>query len=1088
MKLQKSMVKLKFVKMVIITMLTASSLLKAEDAGKSMCHIPAGVQPRSDGQSAKIASFSLSALECTHGEWSAVRVWALTKGYDFGQGVAETSKHPVSCISWYDSVKFCNAASERVGRSPVYRAGNEVYRTGMSDNVTADWAANGYRLPTEAEWEYACRADTTTKYYWGDESVASPENPYAWHTIFDAHGEEVSPHPVGLKKPNAFGLFDMSGNVAEWCWDWFALECDAKALDHREGPAQGRWRVLRGGSVALDNFIDSGYRHFVCPFFTMYDLGFRVASSDPHCPAIAVEPQAKPAAIERSMITPDAKATAEKLFALVDLSLPGLEPVAAHLKAGRFSEALSAYRDFFFAAQRAIPLQSIYRADGFGARGKPEEIEKLMAIQGRVPWYFPLQPGGTSYNTGLLKEDVKKLLKEWETGKDPLPLRQWFHIVAEFALHAKNDFTALDTAGRAAMNNYNVPLTWDWGMGFNDYSSPLREIQKVVHALPPDGAAQLPPLELAQILAFITTDSVSVTLKDPRDCAPNQSFCNAQVLINLGHKLSEFRDAAAWSEEGKRRLLYSATRTVLADGGDLEQSFNYNGDMPRKVHDLAVMFGDDQPAWVRALHPIGLARLRLFAGLTQPIGGLPSSGSVNANFAPGAICRDAKTLEAHKTRQLDTTAEDLKKYPDPLCASIYNALFGAVNQPAPSFTSIAYPYSGYYVLRDGWDVMSRYLWFMAARPGSGHSVENINSFELVAFGRTFLTSGGAGSYGNPSFVEKEQLPFIPQIDAYRDRSQSRNTVMVDGKSQSRGISGRFVRTTPYADAIAQRWHSSAHFDLVDGVYNDGYGDKSGPTVAVEHRRSIVFVRAAGLWLVTDRMKAQASHAYSAVWNIMPVVSTRNGDTAGFSDEQVVVDAAAQMISTRDPGGANLFLYQAATVPVTYERFCGQLNPARGWLAPGLIGHRYAKTDVWSSWKGAAGVSQLVTAICPAPAAESAITATENLSKGAMVGIKLTLRDGGTVLWQSAPELVALSGGSVAVTAEMLLVVTDASGGVRGLTIGCREMTLAGKVQKVRGPDFEFAVEGQRLADVQPIRVPDGFAWKETPTGIVPVYH
>ena len=1069
----------------VVTMVCAA---RTDGAGPArLVHIPAGKLIRPAATEVQVAAFSIAPTELTKGEWDTVRAWAIAKGYDFGPGLGETPQHPVAAVSWYDAVKFCNAASEMAGRAPVYRATGAVYRTGVGDDIVADRAANGYRLPTEAEWEYACRAGTTTKYYWGDESVASPENPYAWHTISNAHGDEVSPHPVGLKKPNAFGLFDMSGNVAEWCWDWFAPEYDPASLDNPRGPAQGRWRLLRGGSVALDNFIDSGYRHFVYPFFTMYDLGFRVASSDPNCPAIAVEPQAKPAALERARTTPDTKATAERLFALVDVSRPGLEPAAAHLKAGRFSEALSAYRDYFFAAQRAIPLQSIFRADGFGARGKPEEIEKLMAIQGRVPWYFPLQPGGTSYNTGLLTGDAKKLLKEWETGKDAAPLRQWFRLVAEFALHAKDDFNALDTAGRAAMNSYNVPLTWDWGMGFNDYSSLLREIQKVVHGLPADGVAQLPPLELAQILAFIATDSVSITLKDSRECVPNQAFSNAQVLVNLGHKLPEFCDAAAWSEEGKRRFLYHSNRTVLADGGDLEQSFNYNGGMPRSIHDLAVMFGDDQPAWVRELHQVGLVRLRLFAGLTQPIGGLPSTGSVNANVAPGAICRDAKALAAHQKRQLDATVDDLRKYPDPLCASIYNTLFGDRSQPAPAFTSIAYLYSGYYVLRDGWDVTSRYLWFMAARAGQGHSVENINAFELVAFGRTFLTSGGASSYGNPSFVEKEQLPFIPQIDAYRDRSQSRNTVLVDGKGQSRGISGRFVRTTPYTEPIRERWHSSAHFDLVDGVYSDGYGEKHEAPIAAEHRRRIVFVRDAGLWLITDRMQAQAPHAYSAVWNFMPVVRTRNGDTAGFNDEQVVVDAAAQAIFTRDPGGANVFLHQAAVTPVTYERFCGKLDPARGWLAPGIGGRRYPKTDVWSSWKGEAGVSQLVTAICPSPAADSALLTTEKLVNGTTVGIKLVLRDGGTVLWQSAPEAVVLNGGSVVVTAEALLLVTDANGGVRGLTVGCREFKFGGAAQQLAGQDFEFAVAGSALVEVKPIRVPDSFAWKETPAGLVPVY-
>ncbi len=1060
----------------------------AQSATGRLASIPAGSLARDDGGLVKIAAFALAPAELTKGEWDSVRAWALAHGYDFAPGSGETPRHPVAVVSWHDAVKFCNAASERAGRAPVYRMANEVYRTGVGDNVVVDWAADGYRLPTEAEWEYACRAGTATKYYWGDESVPSPDNPYAWHTIYNARGDLVSPHPVGLKKPNAFGLFDMSGNVAEWCWDWFAAEYDQADLDNPHGPAPGRWRVLRGGSVALDNFVDSGYRHFVYPFFTMYDLGFRIASSDPACPAIAVDSQAQPASVERVLYTPDVKATAEKLFALVDLSHPGLEAVAAHLRAGHHAEALADYRDYFFAAQRAIPLQSLFRADGFGARGKPEELEKLMAIDGRIPWYLPLQAGGVSYNTGLLTGDVKKLLKEWEATQDAAYLQQWFRLVADFTLHAKNDFMLLDTAGRAQPNSYNVPLTWDWGMGFNDYSSLLREIQKVVHALSPDGTAQLPSLELARILSFIATDSISLTLKDSRECVPNQAFHNAQVLVNLGHKLPEFRDAAAWGAEGKRRFLYSATRTVLGDGGDLEQAFGYNAGLPRSIHELAVMFGDQLPVWVEDLRQGGLVRLRLFAGMTQPIGGMPTTGSGYANFAPGAIVPDPKALAAHRKRQLTAVAEDLKKYPDPLCASIYNTLFDGDAAATPAFTSIAYPYGGYYVQRDGWDTTSRYLWFMAARPGQGHGVENINSFELVAFGRTFLTSGGASSYGNPRFVAEDQLPFIKQIDVYRALSHSRNTVLVDGKSQSRRTSGRFVRTKPYADTIGQRWHSSAHFDLADGVYNDGYGDKDGPTIDVEHRRRIVFVRAAGLWLVTDRMQAAAPHLYTAVWNFMPVVPTRNGDTSGFSDEQVLVDAAAQSIATRDPEGANLFLYQAAGAPVAYERFYGALDPARGWLAPGIGGRRYPKTDVWSNWPGAAGVSQLVTALCPSPSTESPVVASENLSQGKVVGIKLSLRDGGTIAWQSAPESVVLSAGPVTATADALLVVTDAQGQMRGLVTGCREITLGGTAQTIASPDFEFGVAGQALGSQLAIRVPDSFSWRETPAGIVPTYH
>jgi sulfatase modifying factor 1 len=195
-----------------------------------------------------------------------VRNWALEHGYDLGRGVGETPLHPVSSISWHDAVKFCNSASERAGRVPVYRVAGEVYRTGINNNVTMDLVANGYRLPSEAEWEYACRAGTTTPYYWGNESKPGPENPYAWQTTHKSKGDEVSPGVVGLKKPNAFGLFDTSGNVSEWCWDWFSPEYDRTRMDTPLGPDRGNWRILRGGSVALDSFVESGYRNFVSLF------------------------------------------------------------------------------------------------------------------------------------------------------------------------------------------------------------------------------------------------------------------------------------------------------------------------------------------------------------------------------------------------------------------------------------------------------------------------------------------------------------------------------------------------------------------------------------------------------------------------------------------------------------------------------------------------------------------------------------------------------------------------------------------------------------------------------------------------------
>ena len=105
-----------------------------------------------------------------------------------------------------------------------------------------DWKGPGYRLPTEAEWEYACRAGTRTRYSFGDDPVGLGE--HAWYG--DNSGD--STHPVGDKRDNAFGVFDMHGNVWEWCWDWFGDYEARPLMDDPTGPLDGSGRVIRGGS------------------------------------------------------------------------------------------------------------------------------------------------------------------------------------------------------------------------------------------------------------------------------------------------------------------------------------------------------------------------------------------------------------------------------------------------------------------------------------------------------------------------------------------------------------------------------------------------------------------------------------------------------------------------------------------------------------------------------------------------------------------------------------------------------------------------------------------------------------------------
>jgi formylglycine-generating enzyme required for sulfatase activity len=152
----------------------------------------------------------------------------------------------VSCCSWCDAVLYCNARSKRNGKDTVYYYTSIIGTTGIHcrlNDIVIDLSKNGYRLATEAEWEYACRAGTTTEYYWGDDSLNADS--YAWCY----ENPTIMTHDVALKLPNSFGLYDMSGNVSEWCNDyWDPFYYSSSPSSDPTGPTSGQHCVVRGGS------------------------------------------------------------------------------------------------------------------------------------------------------------------------------------------------------------------------------------------------------------------------------------------------------------------------------------------------------------------------------------------------------------------------------------------------------------------------------------------------------------------------------------------------------------------------------------------------------------------------------------------------------------------------------------------------------------------------------------------------------------------------------------------------------------------------------------------------------------------------
>jgi formylglycine-generating enzyme required for sulfatase activity len=202
--------------------------------GSRMVFIPAGEFIMGDNRGdddekpahkAQVSAFYMDTFEVTQKAYESLmeKNPSKTKGPD----------KPVEQVDWYHAVLYCNLRSLKEGLKPCYDA----------KTLACDFGAAGYRLPTEAEWEYACRAGTQSKYAFGDDPAKL--RTHAW---FSANANQTT-HPVGQKPPNPWGLYDMAGNVAEWCQDIYNERYYQQSQSQDpHGPSAGNKRVLRGGS------------------------------------------------------------------------------------------------------------------------------------------------------------------------------------------------------------------------------------------------------------------------------------------------------------------------------------------------------------------------------------------------------------------------------------------------------------------------------------------------------------------------------------------------------------------------------------------------------------------------------------------------------------------------------------------------------------------------------------------------------------------------------------------------------------------------------------------------------------------------
>ena len=626
------------------------------------------------------------------------------------------------------------------------------------------------------------------------------------------------------------------------------------------------------------------------------------------------------------------------------------------------------------------------------------------------------------------------LLAAWLISGENAYLERWAAYADDWALNQH--------AGPGAIAMADIPD--QWAGGAEALLTFLRYLSAVARV--PNGAERFPAPTFARVFERLVVDYVPTTVMYHRANPQNWNDLSAAALIDLGLVLDEFRCAPWLVRAGLRQFELITPTRHLPDGVDTDSTVGYgtaylHGALPILEHlkfrahrladwqlvawekrDLREQF--DLVAFERRVREEMHRRSRFQTAHLTANGEWPIGG----------------TRTDHRDRARET-AGDLQTYvpellTDPEISAMVARASGRGGQP-PTFTSERFPYSGHAYLRDGWERDDPYLYFYCSpHPTVGSlSWRNNNAVGFSAYGQDLLETGENGTYDQPH-----------------------SPLRVDGQEQffHAGIptwGHRGPLLTAWHEPAPWRWHASAAFDVAEGVYAGAFG-KAKPITGVSHQRLVQAVRGGGLWIITDRLRADAAHDYTLDWRfgILP-----GKEPTDFLPAQITVQAAQARITTARPQGSNLTLQSFPSSPLAITTAEERTPEKNGYRL-----HDFLK--VAASWRSERP-SAVVTAVLPRRGAAAETRALTALDVAGATGFSGVLADGLRVACLAAVDGTArLVSDTVVAQAESLLVTTAADGTQRIIVLGCTQLSVAGKAVALGGSaDAEVALIGGSIA-------------------------